>query len=48
MDKARARLVFMAVIIEVGLSPVYVQNEGNCTKAGWAGCTGEFWDADKR
>ena len=41
MDKARARVLFMPVIIGAGLGRVYVQNEGNCTKGSWAGCTGE-------
>lgn len=48
MDKARARVLFMPVIIGVGSGGVYVQNGGNCTKAAWAGCTGEFLDADGR
>ena len=48
MDKARARLDFMSVIIGVCSSPVYVQNEGNCTKAAWAGCTLRESDLGKR
>ncbi len=38
MDKARTR-VFMTVIIGGCRGWVYVQNEGNCTKSPWAGCT---------
>ena len=37
-DKAR-ETVFIIAIIGASGGRVYVQNEGNCVKADWAGCT---------